>query len=446
MENRKEDKRRRRMEDRIKGRTEQGMEKEKELDQLLRHALAPAEEPDLLLNRKIVNQVCNGGQRGEEMGKKKRKISAAAAAAAVLIGVGSLSAAAAYRYLTFENVAEETGDEKLAELFSRGEGVRVDETQTYGGYNATLIGIISGEGLSEWTRTYGGEARPDRSYAVVAIRHTDGTPVEDASERGLEETEFFVSPLIGGYDPAFYNAASMHGDYTDVIEGGILYRLAACDNVEIFADHDLYLCVSEGSSFYCGDAYLFDSSTGEISRNEAYPGLNALFRLPLDASDADPAKAAEYIGSLGITVKDIPDEKRKVELEEGFVPEADGNEKGAGAAEYALQFIGTPYVWGGESLTEGCDSSGFTKAVYENFGIGLPHGAAQQKEYGSEIPGLEDAQPGDLVFYEEPSHVAIYIGEGKIVHADPQYGICVSEADYDEITMIRRIVQEGPES
>lgn len=369
-----------------------------------------------------------------------RRIPAAAIAAAVLIGAGSLSAIAAYRYLTWENVAEEAGDHRLAAAISRGEGIAVDETQTWGGYSVTLMGIISGEEISEWTRTSDGEVRTDRSYAVVAIRNADGTPISPLSGQEDEESDFFVSPLIEGCHPAFYNAASMHGDYTETLEDGVLYRLVGCDNVEVFADHKLYLCVSDGTGFYNGDAYVYDPETGDISRNEEYQGLNALFDLPLDAAKADPEKAAEYMESLGITVRNIPDEKRKVELEEGFLPEAaEGNEQGAAAAEYALQFMGNPYVWGGVSLTEGCDSSGFVKGVFEQFDIALPHASARQREYGSEVQGLENAQPGDLVFYEAPGHVAVYIGDGKIVHADPQLGICVSEADYVEIAEIRRI-------
>ena len=446
---------------------------EKELDELLRHALTPMEEPDSRLNQKILERQaqkaldpaaavreggraygpnrkktnCYGRQRGADMdfqrtesdrqitgargGLKIRRLSAAAIGAAILIGAGSLSAIAAYKYLTWENVAEEAGDVRLAEVISRG-GIAVDETQTWGGYSDTLMGIVSGEGISEWTRTSGGEVRADRSYAVVAVRNTDGSPVQDSS--------FFVSPLIEGYHPAFYNAASMHGDYTEVLKDGVLYRLVGCDNVEIFADHKLYLCVSDGTGFYNRDAYLYDEETGDISRNEEYQGLNALFGLPLDAAKADPEKAAEYMESLGITVRDIPEEKRNVELEDGFKPQAaEGNEQGAEAAEYALQFVGNPYVWGGESLTEGCDSSGFVKGVFGHFDIMLPHGAAQQRKYGEEVQGLENAQPGDLLFYEEPSHVAIYIGDGKIVHADPELGICVSDADYVEIAAIKRV-------
>ncbi len=114
------------------------------------------------------------------------------------------------------------------------------------------------------------------------------------------------------------------------------------------------------------------------------------------------------------------------------------NERGVAVAEYAVQFIGNPYVWGGTSLTQGADCSGFVMKVYENFGVSLPHSSAEDRKQGYSVNGLENALPGDLVCYS--GHVAIYIGNGKIVHAaNAEKGIIVSEATYRNILEIRRI-------
>ena len=78
-------------------------------------------------------------------------------------------------------------------------------------------------------------------------------------------------------------------------------------------------------------------------------------------------------------------------------------------------------------------------SIYENFDISLPHSTKGQREQGTQVEDLTQALPGDLLIYESPSHVAVYIGNGKIVHAHPTLGICVSEADFDQIVMIRRI-------
>lgn len=115
-----------------------------------------------------------------------------------------------------------------------------------------------------------------------------------------------------------------------------------------------------------------------------------------------------------------------------------GNESGVSVAEYAIQFVGNPYVWGGSSLTNGADCSGFTMKVYENFGVSLPHSSTAQRKQGYAVEGLENAQPGDLICYS--GHVAIYIGDGMIVHAsNKKDGIKVSNATYRKILAIRRI-------
>ena len=96
---------------------------------------------------------------------------------------------------------------------------------------------------------------------------------------------------------------------------------------------------------------------------------------------------------------------------------------------FALQFVGNPYVWGGTSLTNGCDCSGFVMSVYANFGYSLPRVADAQSVYGMQIP-VSSAQPGDLIFYARNGyvyHVSMYIGGGQVVHAaGRQYGIITS--------------------
>lgn len=111
------------------------------------------------------------------------------------------------------------------------------------------------------------------------------------------------------------------------------------------------------------------------------------------------------------------------------------NSSGTGYSlvQYALQFVGNRYVWGGTSLTGGVDCSGFTMQVYAHYGVSLPHHAASQPAYGTRVSSSE-AKPGDLFFYSNGSginHVAIYIGNGQVVHAsNPRTGIKISNAFY----------------
>lgn len=111
---------------------------------------------------------------------------------------------------------------------------------------------------------------------------------------------------------------------------------------------------------------------------------------------------------------------------------------GQAVADYACQFVGNPYVWGGESLTNGADCSGFIKAVYAHFGVSLPHSSYSLRSVGRAVSASE-MQPGDIVCYD--GHVAIYIGGGRIVHAsNAKDGIKISpNYAYRTVVAIRRI-------
>ena len=115
-----------------------------------------------------------------------------------------------------------------------------------------------------------------------------------------------------------------------------------------------------------------------------------------------------------------------------------GSGKGQEIANYACQFVGNPYVAGGTSLTNGADCSGFVMSVYKNFGYSLPRSSYAQSGVGKSV-SYSEAQPGDIIYYG--GHVAIYIGNGRIVHASTERtGIKTESATYRSIITIRRIV------
>ena len=120
-------------------------------------------------------------------------------------------------------------------------------------------------------------------------------------------------------------------------------------------------------------------------------------------------------------------------------PASPGNSaKGQEIADFAFRYVGNPYVSGGTSLTNGADCSGFTWAVYNNFGYSIPRSSYAQSTYGREV-SYSEAQPGDIIYYG--GHVGIYIGGGKIVHASTAAtGIKISNALYRSIITVRRIV------
>ena len=121
-----------------------------------------------------------------------------------------------------------------------------------------------------------------------------------------------------------------------------------------------------------------------------------------------------------------------------------GSGTGAEVAEFALQYVGNPYVWGGTSLTNGADCSGFIMSVYAEFGYSLPHSSFSMRKSGTGV-SLKDAQAGDIICYN--GHVALYIGNGRIVHAKgDEYGIVTDPVYYGwggtgpTVLAVRRII------
>lgn len=121
-----------------------------------------------------------------------------------------------------------------------------------------------------------------------------------------------------------------------------------------------------------------------------------------------------------------------------MISSASGSAKGKEVASFACRFIGNPYVPGGTSLTNGADCSGFTQAVYREFGISIPRNSSSQRSCGTGV-SYGEAQPGDLICYA--GHVGMYIGNGYIVHASTQRtGIKITPATYKEILAVRRVL------
>lgn len=265
------------------------------LDHILKQALSPSEEPDTRLNRKIFAQA----EEMADMKKKKRnRIPAAVLAAAATLAVGSLAAAAAARYLTPAQIAESSKDTKLAEAFQGKDAVPVNETQEYAGFRVTLLGAVSGKDISRYlSENDQGRLEDDRFYAAVAVERADGTPMPDVSDDAYGEESFYVSPYVKGLEPWNYSIATMGGGYSEFVQDGIQYRMLDMENISVFADRGVYIGVSSGT-FYDSEAYLFDRETGEITRNESYDKVNALFTLPLDPSKGDLEAAKAFLASM----------------------------------------------------------------------------------------------------------------------------------------------------
>ena len=181
----------------------------------------------------------------------------------------------------------------------------------------------------------------------------------------------------------------------------------------------------------------------QISKEERYPVLEQLdgwVQIELDTEDSDKAYIAtrdnnvEVRYALAEAIKFSP-------LEEAAQASASRRSQ---IVNYALQFVGNPYVWGGTSLTKGADCSGFTMKVMEKFGVSLPHYSGSQAQMGKAVSSSE-MRPGDLIFYANSrgvvNHVAMYIGNGQIVHAaSRRSGIKISTWNYRSPKTIRNML------
>lgn len=163
-----------------------------------------------------------------------------------------------------------------------------------------------------------------------------------------------------------------------------------------------------------------------------------------ETSDAEEAyedgtygSGEDYSESEDYSYEDYSDTDSSEDTSSDYVSTSSGS--GSAVVDFATQFVGNPYVWGGTSLTNGADCSGFVQSVYANFGVSLPRTSYEQQNAGTEV-SYADAQPGDLICYG--GHVAIYMGNGQIVHASNSTdGIKISDnAAYRTILSVRRLV------
>ncbi len=161
------------------------------------------------------------------------------------------------------------------------------------------------------------------------------------------------------------------------------------------------------ASQYAGTSQ--STQTASASQNTSSASQSTASNTGSSTASSDTASSASYDSSLGSQI-----------------------------VAYAEQFIGNPYVWGGTSLTNGCDCSGFTQAVFAHFGISLPRTSYAMASSGVGI-SYSEAQPGDIIVYS--GHVGIYIGGGQIVNAaNEQLGICISSATHQTIQTVRRLI------
>lgn len=294
------------------------MKQNKNLNQILQQALSPDEIPDACLKENILRRV----KEKENMEKKQRRMPAAAIVAALTLSIGSVTAFAAWKYMTPDKVAEVMEEEGLMRAFQGEDAIVINESQICGEFKITLLGMVSGEKLrcyvpkdeeTNQTTHVSGEIKEDKTYIVTAIEKINDTSATNEFDEDGSSINLTVSPLVKGLKPLQFNVYTMGGGFTAILEDGIEYRITESDNIEIFADRGLYLSVTEGSP--SAEAYQYNEETGEITKNPSYEGVNALFQLPIDKSKGNPEAANQYLQAMGELEKEEENEELEIEGE-----------------------------------------------------------------------------------------------------------------------------------
>lgn len=220
---------------------------------------------------------------------KKRSFPRIAAIAAI-IALLTVSAYAAAKLLHPGEVAEFAGAPLLAEAFKSGDGLVLNESVETGGMRVTLAGLVSGQGLADWSA----DVDKGRTYAVVALEDLGGQPLEQQS---FPFTDYTLTPLVAGFTPWSVNNWSLDAFAQGLAQDGVYYYLLDTQNLEIFADHTVYLAFYQGTLPSQEDFVMAED--GSISFAENLEGPHALFTLPLDAGKADPAAVEAFINNSG---------------------------------------------------------------------------------------------------------------------------------------------------
>lgn len=366
----------------------------KKMDDILNQALTPENEPDFWLIQDILS-------KSKEVTPMKKNTTKkyAAALASCLLALGAVSATvyAAFNYLNPDQITREWGEPTLADAFSGEDAIYINETQSYGGYDITLLGVTSGQNLTEYQYSNDSVLLADRSYVLFAIENENLEP-------DPYNPDFTIFPVVMGYDYETYSsmfeqASGAHSEK----RGGTLYYMYECNNLELFADHDIYMCVSDDLPSLSEYSYIYNNASGTLTRNTQYEGLNALFSLPLDTAKANPSKAAKQTAAY---------EKRQAKLQENM--SATDSPGMSGQLKEAFEFVGqiteknideyaTPLAEEGSVLTFFPDSQGRLDIRYDHYGNGshfkaspkdlFADGKTEAVSYG----GASDGNPNSIL-------------------------------------------------
>lgn len=282
-----------------------------------------------------------------------------------------------------------------------------------------------------------GEAAKQKAIEIGKVFATVTTVTLNVREgQGTETACLTQLPEGGVFDVEEYGDGWVLLNVDEDVKGWV-----SQDYVDISVKFDTAVTLEEEQAMLAEQQRLAE----EAARAEAAA------RAAQAEAEAQAAAAARAAAQAAAQVDNTPDYSEDTSSSGGEEYYDDSNSSSYASptrdavVAYALQFVGNPYVYGGSSLTNGTDCSGFTMSVYAHFGVGLPHSSSSQSGCGVAV-SLDSLQPGDLLFYSNGGsgsigHVALYIGGGQIVHASTSNtGIIVSNAFYRTPVAARRVI------
>lgn len=223
-------------------------------------------------------------ERKDEQALKKRKPAKVLAVAIVIIALLSVTAFAVSYLLSASEVADYLGDKEIAAMFKDSECE--PHTVSNGTYDVTFLGKTTGTILN---MTEGFEAEETRTYAVIAIRNTNSTPLSLVDGMPVQPV-----PVIEGYMP--FRTRGIMQSAQGMEREGVLYYLFDYENLEIFADRTVSIALIEGSIVPTPEILTMDEN-GKIIYADGYTGIKGIFDLPMDKSKADPKAAEELLSN-----------------------------------------------------------------------------------------------------------------------------------------------------
>ena len=215
-----------------------------------------------------------------------------AAAVAVAVALLALSVSAAVLWRTPAQVAEEIQDPLLAQAFAGEDAILVNESAQVDMYTVTLGGLVSGAGISDWCS----DVEESRTYAVVSVARTDGMPLTKDNYDVTSNGMFTITPLVAGYPPQSVNIFSLDGNRVSFLQDGRAYYVMDTKDIQIFADHTVYMAVYQGFV----PSYKQFSAAEDETLTMRDDVVGCMFTLPLDPALADPEAVQNFFEQTGM--------------------------------------------------------------------------------------------------------------------------------------------------